>query len=69
MLLTQSEREAAGTVESTFREEDSMEAEDSEGVEEAEVTMEGVDPHTTPRENRSWSLNLSRNPSPKKELA
>jgi hypothetical protein len=51
------------------REEDSVEAEDSEEVKEAEVAREGVDPHTTPRENRSTSLSLSRNPSLREELA
>jgi hypothetical protein len=35
--------------------------------EEAEVTKEGVDPHMSPKENRS--LSLSRNPSPREELA
>jgi hypothetical protein len=69
MLLTQSQREATGAVEGTSREEDSVEAEDSEKVEEAEVAREGVDPHTTPRENRSRSLSLSRSPSLREELA
>jgi hypothetical protein len=69
MLLTQLEREAAGAVEGMSREEDSVEAEDSEEVKEAEVAREGVDPHTTPRENRSTSLSLSRNPSLREELA
>jgi hypothetical protein len=63
MLLTQSEREAAGAVEGTSREED------SEEVKEAEVAREGMDPHTTPRENMSRSLSLSRNPSPREKLA
>jgi hypothetical protein len=36
-------------------------------VEEAEVTKMGMDPHTTPKEN--GSLSLSRNPSPREELA
>jgi hypothetical protein len=66
MLLTQSEREAASIVEGTPR-EDSMEAEESGVDEEAEVTKEGGDPHTTPKEN--GSLSLSRNPNPREELA
>jgi hypothetical protein len=52
ILLTQSEREAAGAMEGTSREEDSVEAEESEKAvetEEAEMAKEGVDPHTTPR--------------------
>jgi hypothetical protein len=56
-------------VEVTRREEDSVEAEESEEVEEAEVAKEGMDPHTKPKENRSRSLSLSRNPSPREELA
>jgi hypothetical protein len=67
MALTQPERETAGTVEGTPREEDSVEAEESGVDEEAEVTKEGVDPHTSPKEDRS--LSLSRNPSPREELA
>jgi hypothetical protein len=63
MLLTQSEQEHAGAVEVTCREEDTMVAE------EAEVAKEDVDPRTTPREVRSRSLSLSRNPSPWKEPA
>jgi hypothetical protein len=54
-------------VEGTPREEDSVEAEESGVDVEAEVTKEGVDPHTSPKENRS--LSLSRNPSPREELA
>jgi hypothetical protein len=69
MPLTQSEREAAGAVEGTPREEDSVEAEESEEVEEAEVAKEGVDPYMTPKENKSRSLSLSRNPSLREELA
>jgi hypothetical protein len=52
ILLTQSEREAAGAMEGTSREEDSVEAEEFEKAvetEEAEMAKEGVDPHTTPR--------------------
>jgi hypothetical protein len=66
MPLTQPEREAAGAVEGMPR-EDFVEAEESEVDEEAEVTKEGVDPHMSPKENRS--LSLSRNPSPREELA
>jgi hypothetical protein len=66
MPLTQLEREATGAVEGTPREGDSVEAGESGEVEEAEVAKEGVDPHTTPMENRS--LSLSRNPSPREEL-
>jgi hypothetical protein len=61
MPLTQPEREAAGAVEGTPCEEDSLEAEESGVDEEAEVTKEGVDPHTMPKENR--------NSIPKEELA
>jgi hypothetical protein len=64
MPLTQSEREAVGAVEGTPRVGDSVEAKESE---EAELGKEGVDPHTTPRENRSRSL--SRNPSSREELS
>jgi hypothetical protein len=46
-----------------------VEAEESEEVEEAKVAREGVDPHTTPRENKSRSLSLSRNPSPREKVA
>jgi hypothetical protein len=60
MPLTQSEREATSAVEGTPREEDSVEARE---VEEAEVAKEGMDPQTTPKENRS------RNPSLREELA
>jgi hypothetical protein len=67
MPLTQLEREAAGTVEGTPREEDSVEAEESGVDEEAEVTKEGGDPHMSPKEN--GSLSLSKNPSPREELA
>jgi hypothetical protein len=67
MPLTQPEREAAGAVEGTPCEEDSVEAEESGVDEEAEVTKEGVDSHTMLKENRS--LSLSRNPSPMEELA
>jgi hypothetical protein len=66
MPITQPEREAAGAVEGMPR-EDFVEAEESEVDEEAEVTKEGVDPHMSPKENRS--LSLSRNPSPREELA
>jgi hypothetical protein len=66
MPVTQSEREVVGAAEGSPREEDSLEAEDYGVDEEAEVTKEGVDPHTTPKENRS--LSLSRNPSPREEL-
>jgi hypothetical protein len=69
MPLTQSEREAAGVVEGTPREEDSVEAEESEEVEEAAVDKEGVDLQMTPKENWSRSLSLSRNPSLREELA
>jgi hypothetical protein len=48
-------------VEITCREEDTV------GAEDAEVAKEGVDPRTTPREVRSRSLSLSRNPSPREE--
>jgi hypothetical protein len=44
-----------------------MEAKESGEVEKAEVTKEGVDPHTTLKENERLSLN--RNPSPREELA
>jgi hypothetical protein len=54
-------------VEGTPREEDSVEAEESGVDEEAKVTKEGVDPHTSPKGDRS--LSLSRNPSPREELA
>jgi hypothetical protein len=54
-------------MEGTPHEEDSVEAEGSEVDEEAEVTKEGVDPHTSPKEDRSVSL--SRNSSPREELA
>jgi hypothetical protein len=67
MPLTQPEREAAGAVEGTPREEDSVEAEESRVDEEAEVTKAGVDPHTSSKEDRS--LSLSRNPSPREKLA
>jgi hypothetical protein len=67
MPLTQPEREAAGAVEGTPCEEDSLEAEESGVDEEAEVTKEGVDLHTSPKEDRS--LSLSRNLSPREELA
>jgi hypothetical protein len=66
MPLTQSEREVAGAMEGTPCEEDSVEAEESGEVKEAEVAKEGMDPHTTLKENRS--LSLSRNPSPREEL-
>jgi hypothetical protein len=66
MPITQPEREAAGAVEGMPR-EDFVEAEESEVDEEAEVTKEGVDSHMSPKENRS--LSLSRNPSPREELA
>jgi hypothetical protein len=56
-------------VEGTPRDEDSVEAEESEEVEEVEVAKEGVDPQTTPKENKSRSLNLSRNPSLREEQA
>jgi hypothetical protein len=58
-------------MEGTPRKEDSVEAEESEEVEEAEGAKKGVDPHTTPKENksRSLSLSLSRNPSMREELA
>jgi hypothetical protein len=69
MPLTQSEREAASAVEGTPREEDPVEAEESEEVEEAEVAKEGVDPQMTPKENKSRTLSLSKNPSAKEELA
>jgi hypothetical protein len=65
MPLTQPEREAAGAVEGTPSEEDSVEAEESGVDEEAEATKEGVDPHTSSKEDRI----LSRNPSPREELA
>jgi hypothetical protein len=68
MPLTQSEREAASAVEGTLREEDSVEAEKSEEVEEAEVAKESVGPYTTSKENMNRSLSLSRN-SPREELA
>jgi hypothetical protein len=61
------EPEAACVVEGTLREEDSVEAEESGVDEEAKVTKEGVDPHTSPKGDRS--LSLSRNPSPREELA
>jgi hypothetical protein len=54
---TQLRREHVGAVEVTRREEDTMEAE------EVEVAKEGVDPRTTPSEDRSRSLSLSRYPS------
>jgi hypothetical protein len=63
MPLTQSEREATSAVEGTPREEDSVEAREVEEAEEAEVAKEGMDPQTTPKENRS------RNPSLREELA
>jgi hypothetical protein len=56
-------------MEDTRHEEDSVEAEESEEVEEAEVAKEDVDPRTTPKEVRNRSLSLSRNPSPREELA
>jgi hypothetical protein len=67
MPLTQPEREPAGAVEGTPHEEDPVEAEGSEVDEEAKVSKEGMDPHTSPKEDRSVSL--SRNPSPREELA
>jgi hypothetical protein len=69
MPLTQSEREHAGAVEVTRHEEDTMEAECAEEAAEAEVAKEGVDSQTTSKEVKSWSLSLSRNPSPREELA
>jgi hypothetical protein len=54
-------------MEGTPREEDSVEAEESGVDEEAEVTKEGMDPHTSLKEDKS--LSLSRNPSPREELA
>jgi hypothetical protein len=56
-------------VEGKPHKEDSVEVEVSEEVEEAEVAKEGVDPQTTPEENKSRSLSLSRNPSLREELA
>jgi hypothetical protein len=67
MPLTQPEREAAGAVEGTPREEDSVEAEESGVDEEAEVTKASKDPHTSPKENRTPSL--SRSPSPREDWA
>jgi hypothetical protein len=69
MPLTQPERDVAGAMEGTPREEDSVEAEESEEVEEAQVAKEGVDLQTTPKENKSRSLSPSRNPSLMEELA
>jgi hypothetical protein len=56
-------------VEGTPREEDTVESEESVEVEEAAVAKEGVDLQTTSKENWSRSLSLSRNPSPREELA
>jgi hypothetical protein len=67
MPQTQPEREVAGAVEGTPREEDSVEDEESGVDEKTEVTKKGVDLHTSPKENRS--LSLSRNPSSREELA
>jgi hypothetical protein len=53
MPLTQPEGEAAGAMEGTPREEDSVETEESGVDEEAEVTKEGVDPHTSPKGTRA----------------
>jgi hypothetical protein len=69
MPLTQPEREHAGAVEVTHHEENTVEAEWAEKAEEAEVAKEGVDPQMMPKEVRSRSLSLSRNPSPREELA
>jgi hypothetical protein len=40
----------------------------AEEVEEAEVAKEGVDPQMMPKENKSGSLSLSKNPSLREEL-
>jgi hypothetical protein len=64
MPLTQSEREHAGAVEVTRCEEDTVEVEESE---EAEMAKEGVGLQMMSKEVRSTSL--SRNPSPREELA
>jgi hypothetical protein len=65
MPLTQREREAADAVEVTRHGEDSAEAWQATGAEEAELADE--EPRTTTRELRSRSSSTSRYPSPREE--